>query len=479
MMIDYAAPATCGRFMRSPKFGRLIAGPVGSGKTTACIFELFRRACEQAPDASGIRKTRFAIVRQTLVQIRSTVLRDIMEWFGPVAEYKVTDQTVYLRFGDVYSEWLLIPLEKPEDQQRLLSSQLTGAWMSECIEMSVNLVAPLSGRCGRYPKPYASWKGVICDTNMPSEGSDWHNFMVNPSEEWSVYVQPGGMEENAENLEWLEQNEHSIKLPLGDRERRETGRGYYRRLLHNNNPDFVRRYVHAQFGNDPSGTAVYRTTFKRSFHVVDRLEPVAGKLLLIGQDFGRDPWSIITQVDHFGRLLVLEEVEAKDTGLAQHIAVGLRPALMQDRYLGKPIAIIGDPSGGNKSSLYEENEFGMLESEGFLAFKAPTNDPDRRISAVETWLMGARNGGAALLIDAERCPTIVRGFEGGYRFAFSRDGTRKPRPDKKGDYSHPHDALQYAALGSSIAMHSMIGGRVMRGSRRRERSPRASSIGWT
>lgn len=477
--IDYTPPRTCRVFMLAEQFGRLIAGPVGSGKTTACIFELFRRACEQTPDADGIRKTRFAIVRQTLVQLRGTVLRDILEWFGPVAEYKVTDQTVYIRIGDVYSEWILIPLEKPEDQQRLLSSQLTGAWMSECIEMDIALVAPLSGRCGRYPKPFATWKGVICDTNMPTEGSEWHTFMENPPPDWTIFRQPGGLSKDAENLDWLEQNENSIKLPLGAEERRAYGRVYYERLSRNPNEDYVRRYVHAEYGNDPSGTAVYRSTFKRSAHVLDRIEPVPGRLLIVGQDFGRDPCSIITQVDHLGRLLALEEVMAEDIGLELHLNVALRPALLAERYLRCPVAVVGDPTGNQRSSIYEINNFDYLATAGFTAVPAQTNDPHRRIAAVENWLMAMRAGGPALLIDGSRCPNLVRAFEGGYRYGFMRTGQRRPLPDKN-HHSHISDAMQYAALGAQNGMYDLIGGRLIsRGQRHGSNRPRVSSLGWT
>jgi len=58
--------------------------------------------------------------------------------------------------------------------------QLTGAWMSEAIEMDVNLVAGIAGRCGRYPsgaRGTPSWFGIIADTNMPSEGSIGTKFM--------------------------------------------------------------------------------------------------------------------------------------------------------------------------------------------------------------------------------------------------------------------------------------------------------------
>ena len=111
--INYNAPLTCGRFMQSASFGRLLAGPVGSGKTTACIFELLRRSCEQAPSHDGIRYTRWAIVRQTLKQLKDTVLKDIIQWLEGLVSYKVSDNTIYISMGDVKSEWVLIPLDSP------------------------------------------------------------------------------------------------------------------------------------------------------------------------------------------------------------------------------------------------------------------------------------------------------------------------------------------------------------------------------
>jgi len=265
VQINYTPPATCRRFMKSDAFMRLIAGPVGSGKTTACLFELFRRACEQEPAQDGIRYTRFAIVRQTLKQLKDTVLKDIISWLDQVARYKVSDSTIYIEFGDVKSEWLLIPLDDPEDQRRLLSMQLTGAWLSECIEMDFSIISPLAGRVGRYPAANlggASWFGLIADTNMPSEGSDWHKYMTEPPPDAQIFIQPGGLEEEAENLEWLLQTPETLQLAPDDPKRRDQGREYYRRFVRSNSPDWCKRYVHAKFGDDPSGTAVFRESFK-------------------------------------------------------------------------------------------------------------------------------------------------------------------------------------------------------------------------
>lgn len=466
--------------MKSAAFGRLIAGPVGSGKTTACLFELFRRACEQAPSpVDGKRYTRFAIVRQTLKQLKDTVLKDIEAWLSGVARYKVSESTIFIEIGDVVSEWLLIPLDDPEDQRRLLSMQLTGAWMSECIEMDVAIISPLAGRCGRYPAALhggATWMGIIADTNMPAEGSDWHKFMdLQTPPDWQIFIQPSGMSDEAENLEWLTQTPDTLRLGVTDPARRAQGRTYYERFVRSNSADWCKRYVHAEYGDDPSGSAVFRESFKSHFHVAENVEPVAGHILVMGLDFGRDPCAVITQLDHRGRLLVLEEIIAEDIGLELQIQRGIRPALMSERYVGKAIVIVGDPAGIQRSTLYEENSFDLVKRMGLNAYPAPTNDIDARLRAVEAFLLASRDGGPALLVDKARCPTIVRGLGGGYRYAKTKAGQRKPLPDKNA-YSHVIDALQYAALAAHGGMSGLLATQILRPP---PRAPRFSASAWT
>ncbi len=478
--IVFDAPPTVAQFMKDDHFGRLIAGPVGSGKTTGCLFELFRRACEQEQGEDGFRHTRFAIVRQTLKQLKDTVLKDITSWLEGIAEYKVSDNTIYIEFDDVKSEWLLIPLDTPEDQRRLLSMQLTGAWMSEAIEMQVELVAPLSGRLGRYPSGKlgaATWSGIIADTNMPPEGSDWHKFMVQPSSDWGIFIQPGGLEEIAENLPHLNQTSATRLLPEDHPDRISRGRMYYERAARNSNPDWVKRYVHAQFGDDPSGTAVFRDCFKMSFHVVDDMEqPSRAFPLLLGQDFGRDPCTIICQVDHRGRLLVHGECIAEDIGLETHIERQLRPMLMEQWFLGCPVAMVGDPAGRQRSTIYEETTFDVLKRMGFPAFPAPTNDIDTRLRAVESWLLKQSDGKGMVLINRQRCPVLIRGLSGGYRYAKTKQGTRKPLPDKN-EFSHVMDAFQYACLVAMGRMSEVVAKHLAR--RTRFARPQINSAAWT
>jgi len=476
--LNYSAPPTCAEFMKSESFGRLIAGPVGSGKTTACILELLRRACEQAKGEDGLRHTRFAIVRQTLSQLKQTILKDIQLWLAGIHEWRVSESTIYVKFGNVRSEWILIPLEEPEDQTRLLSSQLTAVWISEAIEVNSRLIAPIGGRCGRFPSGQygtPTWRGIIADTNFPTEGSDWWQFMENPPLSFQIFKQPGGRTPFAENLQWLDQTADTIKLPEDHPVRIQRGRDFYTRNAQNVDVDWVTRYVDAQYGVDPSGRAVFAASFRRSVHVVPTIEPVPSRLIIIGQDFGRQPWSLICQLDHRGRLLVLEEVPGENTGLEQHLKTSLRPAVMTERYMGRPICLVGDPAGRAKSSLYETNEFELLQSCGFSAAPAPTNDLDPRIRAVEKFFQMI---GPGILIDASRCPTLVAALSGQYRFMKMRSGVSKPTPDKN-PWSHVVDALQYVCLvAGNPGAYSMAWGVVMNTGRTKKPAP-FSARAWT
>ena len=485
MALDYTAPPTCARFMKSSAFGRIIPGPVGSGKTTACIIELLRRAIMQTPAADGYRYTRFAVVRQTLKQLKDTVLKDCDTWIGAngMGSWKVSEGVYHVNFDDVRSEWVFIPLEDATDQARLLSMQLTGAWLSECTEMNISILGPVSGRLGRYPsgvKGNPTWSGIIADTNMPVEMSDWWTFMENLPADWQMFRQPGGMTPQAENLNWLLQDDNTIKLPINHPVRLAQGRKYYERLvnMYGEHSDWVKRYVHAQYGDDPSGAAVFKNTFIPSFHIVEKTECIPGYPLLLAQDFGRNPWTLICQTDHMGRLIVHKEVPGVNIGLEKHVMNDLIPVLMTSTFMGYRMCMVGDPAGASKSNISEESCFDALKRLGFPAVPAPTNDIEPRLRAVESLLGRQVMGGPALMISREGCPFLCRAMSGGYRFQSMKTGALKPTPDKTGKegYDHPADCLQYAALVINGGLMPYIF-QMLRPNK--TAAPKMPSAGWT
>jgi hypothetical protein len=470
--------------MKSNAFGRVIAGPVGSGKTTACIIELLRKALAQEKAPDGFRYTRFAVIRQTLKQLKDTVLKDCDTWLSArgLGVWKVSEGTYHVRFDDVISEWVFIPLEDATDQARLLSMQLTGAWLSEVIEMKIDILGPIMGRLGRYPsgaRGTCTWKGIIADTNMPTEMDAWQQFFSNLPPEWQFFKQPGGMEPDAENLNWLNQDGNTILLPEDHPVRLAQGRKYYENIINSGaSPEYITRYVNAEYGDDPSGMAVFKATFRPDFHAVPNTLVLPSYPLLIGQDFGRNPWSLIAQPDHMGRLVIHEEVAATNIGLEKHVEQSLRPKLYKSDYLGLRVAVVGDPAGVAKGTIAEESCFDALKRMGLPCFPAPTNDIEPRIRAVEALLGRQVNGGPALLINREKCPMLVRAMSGGYRFTFAKQGGLKVVPEKldKEGFSHVADCLQYLAL----VVHGGLTGYITRQLAPKKRAvSRITPEGWT
>jgi hypothetical protein len=174
----------------------------------------------------------------------------------------------------------------------------------------------------------------------------------------------------------------------------------------------------------------------------------------VGQDFGRNPWSLIGQVDHMGRLLIHMEVEATNMGLEKHVEENLRPKLFSNKFMGSKIILVGDPSGIAKGTVAEESCFDALKRLGLPAFPAPTNDIDVRLRAVEALLGKQVNGGPALMINREGCPWLVRAMSGGYRYKKHKDGALRSVPEKfdKEGFSHIADCLQYV----SLVVHGLV-----------------------
>ncbi len=465
--LNYTAPPTIAAFMRSDQRVRIVRGPVGSGKSSGMVMELLRRAFEQALDHNtGKRRTRFVIVRNTLPQLKTTSMKTVQELLRGIARYEAQANTFWIEINDVESEWIMLPLDTPENVQRLLSLDLTGGWLSELRELPAQILLDVLSRCGRYPSMMnggPSWYGVIGETNSFTEDSEWNEILENKNlmgkplpSTWGYWVQPGARDPGAENRENL--------VP-----------GYYEDLIESNSTDWVEQYIDNQIRPSLSGEAVFRNSFKRSWHVAAmQLLPIPGTLVVIGMDFGRNPSAIITQIDPRGRLVVLDECYGEAMGVEQFVTTKLRPLLSQPKYARLPVGVVGDPSGVARSQIGEESVFGALKRLGFASQPAQTNNIDPRIRAVEKWMLQARDGGPALLI-SPHCTSLILALQSRYRFARKKDGELHPIPEKNHPHSDLADAFQYAVLGHSGSVLS----RLNRVRRNDNNKPAPSAKGWT
>lgn len=435
--INYRPPGPVARaFMLSDAFFRGLMGPFGSGKSTACIMEILRRAKEQKIGADGKRKTRWAVIRNTYPELRTTTIKSWHQWV-PAQLGRWVDTgppTHHLQEGELDLEVLFIALDRPDDIAKLLSMELTGAWVNEAREVPKAVIDGLTGRVGRYPSVLmggCSWSGIIADTNPPDQDHWWYKLAeeVRP-EGWAFFKQPGGRDPDAENVEHLPQN-------------------YYQRQVAGKDEDWVKVYVDGQYGFVRDGKPVY-PEFRDSLHC-KQFDLVHGWPIYVGIDFGLTPAAVFGQRSPMGQWRWHSELVTEDMG-AKRFAELLRGA-MHERYPGFHFAsITGDPAGEGRAQTDETTPFQILRAASIPANPAPTNDFTKRRESVAMCLTRIIDGQPGLMVHPQ-CVQLRKGMAGGYnykRIQVTGEERYRDVPDK-GMYSHVCEAGQYMLVGAGEA----------------------------
>lgn len=474
--INYQASITGAKFHACDAFVRGLMGPIGSGKSVTCVMELFGRGMQQKRGPDGWRRTRWAVIRQTYPELKSTTIRTFQEWLGPLSEFRWDSPitaTLIVPGEKVHMEFIFIAVERPDDAKKLLSLEVTGIWINEAREVPKAVVDAASGRVGRFPAASAggaTWSGVIMDTNPPDSDHWWYRLAEEELPHgWEFFRQPGGLIKGADGSYHPNLAAENIKY-LPD------GHGYYLRQVPGKTDEWIKVYVLGDYGSSHDGKPVY-PEYRDAVHCApDPIEPMRGLPLYLGHDYGRTPATAICQVTPTGQFRVLDEVvtdpDGDGMGLRAFMRDAVRPMLLT-KYAGMRWISRGDPSGvardGNDLTCFD-----IQAQEGIPTEPASTNAVESRLDSVRKYMLAQANGEPGFLVSPSA--TVIRkGFLGGYRHRrvqVAGDARYKDEPDKN-RYSHPHDALQYAALGT-IEVGQASGSRVVA----QPVTPRRAA-GWT
>lgn len=451
-MINYVPSPTGRKFLDSRAFLKLAMGPVGGGKSTLALMDLVQRAVTQTP-FNNVRRTKMGILRNTTAQLKATVRPLIDQWLdtmtkGTMGKWRLTENTFEARFKlpdgtIVHSEFVMLAADTPDDVRRLLSLELSAAWVEECREVDPAVFEGLQGRVARFPSRAAggvAYPGVICSTNPPPMGGFWHSFITKPPKNAEIFIQPsalledGSLNPDAENLEHLDP-------------------AYYDNLLEGKTEDWVNVYLKNQFGAGDMGHPVFRNTFKPSFHVAKkRLQAIPQSInpLIVGCDNGLQAAATVLQRDMRGRVNVLAEAyvpEDETMGFETFMDKLLVPMLTAKfpEFRKDKIIFVMDPACWHRSQVDEKTIAMAVASRGFVPVKAGSNDPERRIQAVEGLLTRQIDGEAGLLLDAEGCPHLIEALTWGFRYKKNASGLHTTTFDKT-HHSHIADGFQYACM---------------------------------
>lgn len=459
-MIRYRQWPTCRRFHAdSVSRVRALVGPVGSGKTTAFVQEVFRRSCQQAPcqhgPLQGVRPTAWALIRNTYPELRSTTIRTWQQWVPsricPIVYSSPIEGRMSFPLTDgtrVESTIWFLSLDRPADLEKIVSMEVTGAGWNEGRFSPWELVVPAIRRCGRYPKMTdvaPTWYGFFMDTNPPPMDHWIYTVMeVKRPKGWTLYRQPGGIIRDAQGR-WAPN-------PLAENiENLPGGYDYYMDLIEAADPGEVRVMAAGEYGYMFSGKGVYADIYHDHIHYDARLEAIPGLPLHLGWDFGYNYPACVVAQDSNGQLRVLREYLSSSKGIQQFVREDVLPGLANHFPNFQIGTSTGDPAGLQHKGTDGNQEITLL-SRLIPTERAKTNLFTPRRDAVIERLTRTVGGQPGFLI-GPGAPVLRKGFLGGYRFRRVQIGAQEggmqpryhPEPEKT-EESHPHDALQYVCL---------------------------------
>ena len=194
----------------------------------------------------------------------------------------------------------------------------------------------------------------------------------------------------------------------------------------------------------PDGEPVYKQFNYDLFVSNKTLEPDKSLPLVAGWDIGPTAVNkavLIGQLDSRGTLIVLTEIMQIEPGLgkfAQYVNHQLRqfyPGCEVSVHFADPVAFhITQTDSKSPAEIIREEGIDLLPGEEGIGV---------RLDAVTKVMGRYLDGAPGLYIDAARCPTLVEGFLGGYRYKIIDDDNEhysmKPIKDR---FSHIQDALQ-------------------------------------
>lgn len=462
--LDFSQAPTTWKFLNNDAFFRGLLGPVGSGKSYACAAEIFLKAVQQKPSpVDNTRYTRFVIVRNSYPELRTTTIKtwqnlfpeDVwgpMRWSPPITHHlKLPGRD---GIPGVDCEVIFLALDQPKDVRKLLSLELTGAWVNEARELPLAVIQGLTHRVGRFPTKLhggPTWRGIWADTNPMDTDHWWYRLSekepIRGKYEWKFFKQPPGMVEvpgdhpgaiPAAGRHWIlnDQAENTNNLPPG----------YYEQQLGGKNLDWIKCYVGGQYVYVQEGKQVW-PEYSDTLMVVDKLDYDPSIPLQIGLDFGLTPAAVFGQKMRNGRWHILHEIVSFSMGLERFGQIMMHDVMTH--FPKAQLFIWGDPAGVARDGIFEVTAFDYLRTLGLNAQPTASNDFMVRREAGALPMQRLIDGKPGLIIDSG-CQRLRKSLAGGYHFKRVGVGGGTDRfrdAPNKNEHSHIGDAFGYLMLG--------------------------------
>ena len=447
MQITYEVSPTFAQFHKCETFMKFVMGPVGSGKSSSCVMDLFLNAMKQVPDKEGVRKSRYCVIRATYPQLRSSTVKTWQEWFKDKIQITYTNPiTGRIRYElsdgtRLDMEIFFVAIEDEVAAEKLRSWEFTGAWVNEAHEIPEYLLeAILPARVNRYPS-INSGHGAVC----PQIVVDYNAVST---EHW---LYKWAEETKPTNCTFFRQPPAVLKDPSGNyyvnpeaENLSHLADNYYANMLAVASPEVIQTDLMNMYGERKAGKPVYKDFSDLEHTTTYELPPPEGIPVIIGLDQGLTPAAAFTYQSLDGTMCTFDEISTEDCSLKEFAESYLWPRInVKYPWIKKNFTCVIDPAAAQRSMNDAKAGLEILKEAGLPIKLAKSNSPVERREAVTHFLL--RKGKFKL---APACQMLRRGFISEYKYEERRALAGERFKDKplKNMYSHVHDALQYAAM---------------------------------
>lgn len=445
-----------------------IQGPVRSGKSVASIMRLYEGMMSVPPDASGKRRSRWLVIRNSYPDLLQSTIKTWLDWFPEklYGDFKWTPPYRHLmKFGDVEAEVVFESFAGEEDIPSLKSREYTGAWINEAQFYTRKFVVAVLERTGWYPLPGGP-KFLQIDMNAPPLGH-WVPIMrgdAPPPEDWTeserkAHIKPDTWDFLVQPAWFVERMDAQGSVlaydinPLAENINIVGKRAVFE-LLEGRTKDEIDADLMNRVMISQSGLPVF-PMFVRDVHIgKKRLLAVEGFPIHVGLDFGRRPAAVFMQ-NVGGRWFVLGELTALNTS-AETFAPEVKRYLLRHFPAwmaadGDKVHFWGDPSGDDKrSEVNDGTAFAIFAKNGMTVRKADTgNRRTIRLETMSSLLNRMVYGQPGILFDPVMCPKLTTAMGGAYVFQRKKVSGAPTYHNEplKNEFSDPVDACIEVLMG--------------------------------
>ncbi len=477
MELNYNSIPTFAQIHADPRKYLFCRGPVGSGKSSGCIWHIVLNAMKQNVWYDQTRFSRYAILRASYPALKSTVIKSWKNWFKGMVNI-VYDVPIRgeLRFPhpdgktNIDIELVFIALDREEDVNKLQSLELTGMHINETAEIPRGIHQMSKSRINRFPqepgdetlRPVDPF--IVCDYNSvdtahwlykiaEEEQPPKHGFYHQPSA--LILVDNNDPRINPDDPIIDSSGNNYVLNPTADN-LKNLPEDYYQDQVYGAKADFVNVMLMNNYGLMQAGRPVY-PEYDDTIHYTElEQKPLKGVPLIIGMDLGLTPAAAFMQLTPTGQIIILDEIVTDDCSIEKFCKDFLKPKLINE-YPGFNYEVIVDPAATQRSPNDARAATEIIKASGLAYRTAISNNPTKRREAVVSVLRKVKG-----FVLGPRCPVLRKGFISEYHYEKKRvaltaagaDPKFQEKPEKN-IYSHIHDGVQYGVL-------ELTGGRTAR-----------------